>query len=76
MENIGWIANSGLFLLAGATITLAMFEERWLAMIIGISRSDATALACGSRAAWFRSSGPAISSANLWIMTSAACAVR
>lgn len=35
-ENIGWIANSGLFLLAGATITLGMFEERWLAMLIGI----------------------------------------
>lgn len=34
--NLGWIANSALFLLAGATITLAMFQERWLAMLIGI----------------------------------------
>jgi CPA1 family monovalent cation:H+ antiporter len=33
---LGWIANSALFLLAGATITLAMFEERWLAMLMGI----------------------------------------
>jgi CPA1 family monovalent cation:H+ antiporter len=33
---LGWIANSSLFLLAGATVTLAMFTERWLAMLIGI----------------------------------------
>lgn len=33
---LGWIANSALFVLAGATFTLAMFEERWLAMLIGI----------------------------------------
>lgn len=36
-KQMGWIANSSLFLLAGATITMAMFEERWLAMLIGIA---------------------------------------
>ena len=35
-NHIGWIANSSLFLLAGATVTLLMFEERWLAMLMGI----------------------------------------
>jgi len=34
---IGWLANSSLFLLAGATVTLLMFEERWLAMLLGIA---------------------------------------
>jgi CPA1 family monovalent cation:H+ antiporter len=34
---LGWIANSGLYLLAGATITLGMFEQRWLAMLIGVA---------------------------------------
>ena len=36
-QQLGWIANSALFLLAGATITLAMFEQRWLAMLLGIA---------------------------------------
>lgn len=40
--NLGWIANSSLFLLAGATITLAMFEARWLAMLIGIGAALST----------------------------------
>jgi len=35
-EQLGWVANSALFLLAGVTITVAMFEERWLAMLLGI----------------------------------------
>lgn len=35
-EQLGWVANSALFLLAGVTITLAMFEERWLAMLLGV----------------------------------------
>jgi len=35
-EQLGWVANSALFLLAGVTITLAMFEQRWLAMLLGI----------------------------------------
>ena len=43
-ENLGWIANSALFLLAGATITLNMFEERWLAMLIGIGAALLTRL--------------------------------
>lgn len=34
---LGWLANSSLFLLAGATVTLLMFEERWLAMLLGIA---------------------------------------
>jgi CPA1 family monovalent cation:H+ antiporter len=33
---LGWLANSSLFLLAGVTITLPMFQERWLAMLLGI----------------------------------------
>jgi CPA1 family monovalent cation:H+ antiporter len=36
-HQLGWIANSALVLLAGATITLAMFEQRWLAMLLGIA---------------------------------------
>ncbi len=36
-EQLGWISASTLFLLAGATFTLAMFEQRWLAMLIGIA---------------------------------------
>lgn len=69
-ENIGWIASSGLFLLAGATITLAMFEERWLAMIIGIS----AALATRTLNVWLTGGlvaalpGQRISSAYLWVM--------
>ncbi len=43
-ENLGWIANSALFLLAGATVTLNMFEERWLAMLIGIGAALLTRL--------------------------------
>jgi CPA1 family monovalent cation:H+ antiporter len=35
-EQLGWVANSALFLLAGVTITVSMFEERWLAMLLGI----------------------------------------
>ncbi len=34
--HLGWISGSMLFLLAGATFTLDMFEERWLAMLTGI----------------------------------------
>ncbi len=36
----GWIANSALFLLAGATVTVNVFEERWLAMLIGIGAAS------------------------------------
>lgn len=43
-ESLGWIANSALFLLAGATVTLPMFEERWLAMLIGIAAALLTRL--------------------------------
>jgi CPA1 family monovalent cation:H+ antiporter len=43
-QNLGWLANSALFLLAGATITLNMFEERWLAMLIGIGAALVTRL--------------------------------
>jgi len=43
-KQLGWIANSALFLLAGATITLAMFEERWLAMLLGIAAALLTRL--------------------------------
>ena len=39
---LGWIANSALFLLSGATITLLMFQERWLAMLIGIAAAVLT----------------------------------
>lgn len=51
-ENLGWIASSALFLLAGATITLDMFDQRWLAMLIGIAAALLTRLisvwsACG-----------------------------
>lgn len=35
-EQLGWVANSALFLLAGVTITVAMFEERWYAMLLGV----------------------------------------
>lgn len=31
-----YVANAMIFLLAGVTITLAMFSDRWLAMLIGI----------------------------------------
>jgi len=41
-NQLGWIANSALFLLSGATITLLMFEERWLAMLIGIGAAILT----------------------------------
>ena len=43
-QNLGWIASSALFLLAGATVTLNMFEERWLAMLIGIAAAVLTRL--------------------------------
>lgn len=33
----GYIANALVFLLVGVTITLDMFSERWLAMLIGIA---------------------------------------
>lgn len=36
-ETLGHIANSLIFLLLGITITVAMFEQRWLAMLIGIA---------------------------------------
>jgi len=36
-SQLGWLANSSLFLLAGATVTLLMFEVRWLAMLLGIA---------------------------------------
>jgi CPA1 family monovalent cation:H+ antiporter len=32
-----WIANALVFLLVGVTITIDMFTERWLAMLIGIA---------------------------------------
>lgn len=35
-SQLGWMANSSLFLLAGVTVTLTMFQQRWLAMLIGI----------------------------------------
>jgi len=41
-NQLGWIANSSLFLLSGATITLLMFEERWLAMLLGIGAAILT----------------------------------
>ena len=41
-KQLGWIANSSLFLLSGATITLLMFEERWLAMLLGIGAAILT----------------------------------
>jgi CPA1 family monovalent cation:H+ antiporter len=43
-KQLGWIANSALFLLAGATITLSMFEQRWLAMLLGIAAALLTRL--------------------------------
>jgi len=43
-KQLGWIANSALFLLAGATITLPMFEQRWLAMLLGIAATLLTRL--------------------------------
>jgi len=33
---LAFIANVLVFLLAGATFTLAMFQERWLAMLLGV----------------------------------------
>ncbi|MCB1866180.1 MAG: sodium:proton antiporter [Chromatiales bacterium] len=36
-ELAGFVANSLVFLLMGVTITLAMFEQRWLAILIGIA---------------------------------------
>ncbi len=33
---LSFLASGALFLLMGATITLAMFEQRWLAMLIAI----------------------------------------
>ncbi|MGB5305869.1 MAG: sodium:proton antiporter [Gammaproteobacteria bacterium] len=36
-EFIAYVANALVFLLMGVTITLVMFEERWLAMLIGIA---------------------------------------
>jgi len=41
-KQLGWVANSSLFLLSGATITLLMFEERWLAMLLGIGAAILT----------------------------------
>ena len=35
-EQLGWVSNSAVFLLAGVTITVTMFEERWLAMLLGV----------------------------------------
>jgi CPA1 family monovalent cation:H+ antiporter len=51
-SQIAWIANSSVFLLCGATITLLMFQERWLAMLLGIgaailSRVTAVWIAAG-----------------------------
>ena len=34
---IGYIANAIVFIIMGVTITLSMFEERWLAMLIAIA---------------------------------------
>lgn len=34
---IGHVANAIVFLIMGVTVTLAMFEERWLAMLIAIA---------------------------------------
>lgn len=34
-SHLAWICGSMLFVLAGATFTLAMFEQRWLAMLMG-----------------------------------------
>ena len=34
---IGHVANAVVFLIMGVTVTLAMFEERWLAMLIAIA---------------------------------------
>ena len=41
-NQLGWVANSSLFLLSGATITLLMFEQRWLAMLLGIAAAILT----------------------------------
>jgi CPA1 family monovalent cation:H+ antiporter len=41
-SQLGWVANSSLFLLSGATITLLMFEQRWLAMLLGIGAAILT----------------------------------
>ena len=51
-SQLAWIANSSVFLLCGATITLLMFQERWLAMLLGIgaailSRVTAVWIAAG-----------------------------
>ncbi len=35
-EQFAYLANSLVFLLLGATITYSMFQQRWLAMLIGI----------------------------------------
>ncbi len=34
---LAYVANGSVFLLMGATITVAMFQERWLAMLIAIA---------------------------------------
>lgn len=36
-EFTAYVANALVFLLMGVTVTLGMFEERWLAMLIGIA---------------------------------------
>jgi CPA1 family monovalent cation:H+ antiporter len=41
-NQLAWIANSSVFLLCGATITLLMFQERWLAMLLGIGAAILT----------------------------------
>lgn len=41
---LNYLANGALFLLMGATITLAMFEQRWLAMLIAIGAALAARL--------------------------------
>ena len=36
-DAIGHVSNAAVFILVGATITVSMFEERWLAMLIAIA---------------------------------------
>jgi len=71
-EQLGWVANSALFLLAGVTITLSMFEERWLAMLLGIGAVLVTRLVSVWVAAGMTSLAPgqqAISSAYRVVMS-------
>lgn len=57
-EQLGWVANSALFLLAGVTITVSMFEQRWLAMLIGIAAVLVTRLLSVWLVAWLTSLVP------------------